>query len=113
MASSKCPASQARSAALAKDACCVCLSRTRIEFIEQEITEQLVVSISPTGFGVIERMDEQISPHHGVDNGLNVSHRLVFQIAGGHFRIDGFKDRRSNQKVPGGLIQTGKTASEK
>jgi hypothetical protein len=84
-----------------------------IEFIEQEITEQLVVSIAPTGFGVIERMDEQISPHHGVDNSLNVSHRLVFQIAGGHFRIDGFKDRRSNQKVPGGLIQTGKTASEK
>ena len=53
-------------------------------------------------------MDEQILANQGVEHVFNIPYRLIFQITGDHFRIDGIEDGRSNQKVPGVLIQPGK-----
>ena len=79
-----------------------------MELVEQKVSEQLIISISPTGFYVGEGVNEQILPNHAVENGFNIPHRLIFHIAGNHFRIDGVEYGRSNQKITGHLINTGK-----
>ena len=79
-----------------------------VEFVQQEIAKQLIVAIPPAGFGVAERLDEQILPYHGFENGGDLLPRSILQAAGCRTGMDGVEDGRPDEKIAGRRIQAGK-----